>query len=143
MKRWITTLMTVMTIVLCGCENKRDHSGALGGMWQLTEWRANDGAILNKEGEPIIYYSIRNNIIMLQKLPGGNNDYYLAYFKQTIDSIIIDTAKIWHYPSSLYHPSTVLKKYGVPMSGRLHIDVLNSDNLAVDSEEGTLLFRKY
>ena len=82
---------------------------------------------------------------MLQELPGESESYFLTYYRQTSDSIIINKDKIFNNAErdTVFHDVSDIRKYGVPSNGRLHIDVLNSDKMVLSSEEGTLRFRKY
>ncbi|MCR4591699.1 MAG: lipocalin-like domain-containing protein [Bacteroidaceae bacterium] len=127
------------------CENKRDDSGTLGGMWQLVEWKATDGSIAYNKPDTTLYYKVRNNILMLQELPGESDTYFLTYYRQSEGNIIINPDKIFNNAEldKIAHPVDDLKKYGIPNSGCLHIDVLESDKMVLSSEEGTLRFRKY
>jgi len=138
----IATLLLVLT---ASCENKRDDSGTLGGMWQLIEWRAADGSVAYDKPDTTLYYKVRNNLLMLQELPGESESYFLTYYRQTADSIIINTEKIFNNAErdTVCHNVSDLRKYGVPANGRLHIDALTSDKMVLSSEEGTLRFRKY
>lgn len=130
------------------CENKRDDSGTLGGMWQLLEWRALDGSLVYSKPDntnATIYYKIRNNLLMLQELPGESEDYFLTYYRQAEGYIIIQSDKIYKDSEldSVAHPIEELKKYGIPNTGRLKIEELKSDKMVLSGEEGILRFRKY
>ena len=130
------------------CENKRDDSGTLGGMWQLLEWRALDGSPVYSKPDnsnASIYYKVRNNLLMLQILPGEAEDYFLTYYKQAEGCIIIQTDKIYKDSEldSVAHPIEELKKYGIPNNGRLKIEELTSDKMVLSGAEGMLRFRKY
>lgn len=138
-------IATILLVLTASCENKRDDSGTLGGMWQLIEWRAADGSVAYDKPDTTLYYKVRNNLLMLQELPGESESYFLTYYRQTVDSIIINTEKIFNNAErdTVCHNVSDLRKYGVPANGRLHIDALNSDKMVLSSEEGTLRFRKY
>ena len=130
------------------CENKRDDSGTLGGMWQLLEWRALDGSPVYSKPDnsnASIYYKVRNNLLMLQFLPGEAEDFYLTYYQQAEGCIIIQADKIFKDSEldSVAHPIEELKKYGIPNNGRLKIEELTSDKMVLSGAEGTLRFRKY
>lgn len=127
------------------CENKRDDSGTLGGMWQLLDWRALDGSIAYNKPDRTIYYKVRSNLLVLQELPGEAEDYFLTYYKQEEGCIIIQTDKIFKDSEldSVAHPIEELKKYGIPNNGRLKIEELTSDKMVLSGAEGTLRFRKY
>ena len=133
-------------VLYTNCENKRDDSGTLGGMWQLVEWRNIDGSLAYDKPDTNIYYKIRSNLLMFQELPGEEYRYFLTYYHQTADSFIIDQpykiVKDVELNKTLY-PIEVLRRYGIPANGRLHIDVLNSDKMVLSGEEGSLRFRKY
>ena len=93
-----------------------------------------------------LYYKVRSNLLVLQELPGGSDNYFLTYYHQAEGCIVIDQPyKIVNNAErdTVLHPIEDLKKYGVPNTGRLHIDVLTSDRMVLSGAEGTLLFRKY
>ena len=127
------------------CENKRDDSGTLGGMWQLVEWRAVDGSIAYNKPDTTLYYKVRSNLLMLQELPGESETYFLTYYQQTEGCLVINPDKIVNNAErdTVLHPIQDLKKYGVPSTGRLQILELTSDKMVLSGEEGTLRFRKY
>lgn len=139
-------IITLLLLVFhTGCESKRDDSGTLGGMWQLVEWRAVDGSVAYNKPDTTLYYKVRNNLLMLQELPGESESYFLTYYQQAEGSIIINKDKIVNNAErdTVLHPIGDLKKYGIPNTGRLHIDVLTSEKMVLSGEEGTLRFRKY
>ena len=140
------SIVSLLLLVLsASCENKRDDSGTLGGMWQLVEWRAVDGSVAYNKPDTTLYYKVRNNLLMLQELPGESESYFLTYYQQAEGCIIINKDKIVNNAErdTVLHPIGDLKKYGVPLNGRLHIDALTSDKMVLSGEEGTLRFRKY
>lgn len=146
---FLYSIVTLLLLVLhTSCENKRDDSGTLGGMWQLLEWRATDNSIVYSkpdDSNATIYYKVRNNLLMLQELPGESESYFLTYYQQAEGGIIINKDKIFNNAErdTVLHPIGDLKKYGIPNTGRLHIDVLTSEKMVLSGEEGTLRFRKY
>lgn len=127
------------------CENKRDNSSTLGGMWQLVEWRSADGSIAYNKPDTTLYYKVRSNLLMLQELPGESESYFLTYYQQAEGCLIINPDKIVNNAErdTVLHPIGDLKKYGVPSTGRLQILELTSDKMVLYGEEGTLRFRKY
>lgn len=145
----IYSIISLLLLVLsASCENKRDDSGTLGGMWQLLEWRATDGSIIYIKPDntnATIYYKIRNNLLMLQELPGESESYFLTYYQQAEGCIIINKDKIFNNAErdTVSHDVSDIHKYGIPADGRLHIDALTSDKMVLSGEEGTLRFRKY
>ena len=140
------SIVSLLLLVLsASCENKRDDSGTLGGMWQLVEWRSVNGSVAYNKPDTTLYYKVRNNLLMLQELPGESESYFLTYYLQAEGCIIINKDKIVNNAErdTVLHPIGDLKKYGVPLNGRLHIDALTSDKMVLSGEEGTLRFRKY
>lgn len=131
--------------IYTSCENKRDDSGTLGGMWQLVEWRAADGSIAYNKPDTTLYYKVRSNLLMLQELPGESESYFLTYYQQAEGFLVINPDKIVNNAErdTVFHPIQDLKKYGVPSTGRLQILELTSDKMVLSGEEGTLRFRKY
>jgi hypothetical protein len=140
-------IVALLSLLLyTSCENKRDDSGTLGGMWQLVEWKNADGSLAYDKPGTHIYYKIRNNILMLQELPGEGETYFLTYYHQEEDNLVINQPYTIVRDSELdtiSYTIDALRKYGIPGNGRLHIDVLASDKMVLTGEEGTLRFRKY
>ena len=144
---YIYCIVALLSLFLySSCENKRDDSGTLGGMWQLVEWRNSDGSLAYDKLGTKIYYKIRNNILMLQELPGETETYFLTYYHLDDDYLVINQPYTIVRDAELDtipHTIEALHKYGIPSNGRLHIDVLESDKMVLTGEEGTLSFRKY
>lgn len=144
---YIYCIVALLSLFLySSCENKRDDSGTLGGMWQLVEWRNSDGSLAYNKSGTKIYYKIRNNILMLQELPGETETYFLTYYHLDDDYLVINQPYTIVRDAELDtipHTIEALHKYGIPSNGRLHIDVLESDKMVLTGEEGTLRFRKY
>ena len=139
-------IISILFLVIhTSCENKRDDSGTLGGMWQLVEWRAADGSIAYNKPDTTLYYKVRSNLLMLQELPGESETYFLTYYQQTEGCLVINPDKIVNNAErdTVLHPIQDLKKYGVPSTGRLQILELTSDKMVLSGAEGTLRFRKY
>ncbi len=144
---YIYCIVALLSLFLySSCENKRDDSGTLGGMWQLVEWRNSDGSLAYDKPDTKIYYKIRNNILMLQELPGETETYFLTYYHLDDDYLVINQPYTIVRDAELDtipHTIEALHKYGIPSNGRLHIDVLESDKMVLTGDEGTLRFRKY
>ena len=144
---YIYCIVALLSLFLySSCENKRDDSGTLGGMWQLVEWRNSDGSLAYDKPGTKIYYKIRNNILMLQELPGETETYFLTYYHLDDDYLVINQPYTIVRDAELDtipHTIEALHKYGIPSNGRLHIDVLESDKMVLTGDEGTLRFRKY
>ena len=143
----IYCIVALLSLLLyTSCENKRDDSGTLGGMWQLVEWRNTDGSLAYDKPNTHIYYKVRSNLLMLQELPGEADTYFLTYYHLEDDYLVINQPYTIVRDSELDTiPYTIdaLRKYGIPGNGRLHIDVLASDKMVLSGGEGTLRFRKY
>lgn len=141
-KSAIIFLSTIISVILSGCENKRDDNGDLGGMWQMTCWIDENGNQIYPTSNSRIYYKVRKNLFMLQRIPEGINDYHQAYFKKTSDSIFL--YHIWHYPDDTIANTKEILQYGFPENGRLHIIKLSSDKMILNSGDSIkLTFRKY
>ncbi len=132
-----------ITILLClvmmwSCD-KADDNGALGGMWQLTEWKTvPDGNVVATK-EDAIFYSVQLDLIKFSR----NNDistYHLARFSHKGDSLFV--GKAYARPLDKEVPHTELAKYGVPASGGFAIE-LSSKHMVLRSKEAVLKFRKY
>ena len=144
---YIYCIVALLSLFLySSCENKRDDSGTLGGMWQLVEWRNSEGSLAYDKPDTKIYYKIRNNILMLQELPGETETYFLTYYHLDDDYLVINQPYTIVRDAELDtipHTIEALHKYGIPSNGRLHIDVLESDKMVLTGDKGTLRFRKY
>ncbi len=130
-------LITTVLCCLLSCENKRDHNGDLGGMWQLLEWRKDTTVVATNEDG--IYYHFQLKLMELRHL--GDDYYYLARFTHTHDSLIVD--EVYSQPFDSIVSISDLKDFGVPADGRFHIDALSDSHMILSSEEGSMRFRKY
>ena len=145
---YIYCIVALLSLFLqTSCENKRDDSGTLGGMWQLVEWRNADGSLAYDKPDKHIYYKIRNNLLMLQELPGAEAaTYFMTYYHLEDNNLVINQPYTIVKDAELDTiPYTIdaLHKYGIPSNGRLHIDELSSDKMVLTGDDGTLRFRKY
>lgn len=144
---YIYCIVALLSLFLqTSCENKRDDSGTLGGMWQLVEWRNADGSLAYDKPDKHIYYKIRSNLLMLQELPGETDTYFMTYYHLEGENLVINQPFTIVRDSELDtipYSIDALRKYGISGNGRLHIDVLNSDKMVLTGESGTLRFRKY
>ena len=89
---------------------------------------------------------IRNNLIMMQELPGEVENYFITYYHLEGENLVITQPYTIVRDAELdtiSYTISVLRKYGIPGNGRLHIQELNSDKMVLTGEEGTLRFRKY
>ena len=137
--------LAMLAVVLCpallSCENKRDHNGDLGGMWQLLEWRDAQGQVV-KDKYSRIFYSVQLQLIRLRD-HNDHGDYYQCYFRHTPDSLVIYRPTLYSAKDSLVDMSH-LARFGVPSDGAFRIQVLNSDRMVLTSADTlTLVFRKY
>ena len=142
-KPWHTLagLVLLLSAMLCSCENKRDHNGDLGGMWQLTEWRDAQNQVV-KDKYSRIFYSVQLQLIRLRDYHDVG-DYYQCYFRHTPDSLVIYRPTLYSAKDSLVSIGD-LARYGVPADGGFRILVLNSDHMVLTSADTlTLTFRKY
>lgn len=132
---WGMLLLTVFP----ACDRKTDENGDLDGMWQLTEWRDRTTNQVVKTKQDSLYYCVQLKLIKFQL--GRLDKQCMSYFTYKGDSLIIGETTKW--PSDEYIPLTTLAKYGVPADGKFHIDVLNSKQLMLSSNDAVLQFRKY
>ncbi len=141
MKRLLTPVLSLCLVasacLFTSCDNKRDTNGDLGGMWQLTQWRdASDSLIATNEDA--IYYSFE---LTLMKIQRKGYPTYLATFSHTPDSLILTAAYL--RPDETLVPFSSLALLGVPADGRFLVQTLNSSNMVLSGQSGTLVFRKY
>lgn len=133
--------LTLACMPLASCENKRDHNGDLGGMWQLLEWRDAQGQVI-KDKQSRIFYSVQLSLIRLRDYHDGG-DYYQCYFRHTRDSLVIYRPTLYSAKDSVVSMDH-LTRFGVPADGGFGIQVLNSDHMVLTSADTlTLVFRKY
>lgn len=140
-KRRLCMLALALCLGLCSCENKRDHNGDLGGMWQLLEWRdAQDRVVKDKHSR--IFYSVQLRLIRLRDYHDGGH-YYQCYFRHTPDSLVIYHPTYYSAKDSLVSLAD-LARFGVPANGGFRILSLHSDRMVLTSADTlTLVFRKY
>lgn len=134
-------LLVALCLPLCSCENKRDHNGDLGGMWQLLEWRNAQNQVV-KDKHSRIFYSVQLQLIRLRDYHDAGQ-YYQCYFRHTPDSLIIYRPTYYSAKDSLVSMSDLLR-FGVPADGGFRILSLHSDRMVLTSADTlTLVFRKY
>lgn len=141
MKRYYILYVFICIIAISGCENKRDNNGDLGGMWQMTEWRDNNGNIkANKEDQ--IYLCFRKELARFMQMPKGQTYYFLSKFDMNGDSIRFH--HIVNYPTDTIGGPWELRPYGIASNAAMRIETLNNDKLILSNKEtGTLIYRKY
>lgn len=137
-----TILLGLFLCSLISCENKRDINGDLDGMWQMIEWK-NENGITIKDKKSRIFYNVQLKLIQFRDFneSAEKKNVIHTYFRHTPDSLIIFHPV--NYGTGQVIPLSDLKKYGVPEDGGFHIDALNENNMILSSEEGTLYFRKF
>lgn len=146
MKATTYTLYIIITLLctLTSCESHRDNNGDLGGNWQLTRWETRNEQTGNIDQvvcgtESKIFYAIHRDLF---KFSNGNPaNYHLSYFKN--ENHVLSFYNITHYPTDSLCTTVDLSKYGIPASGQLHIDKLDSECLVVSYTDNRLTFRKY
>lgn len=135
-----------MCISLCAlmclsCENKHDDNGALGGMWQMTEWVDPYSKTVCTVDDQI-YLSFRNQLARFQKMPRGAVDYFLSYFCVQGDSISF--YHIINYPTDTLCRNSELQPYGIGPNAAMKIEKLSSGTLILSNmETGRITYRKY
>lgn len=130
----------VYCVILLGSCAKGDQNGDLDGMWQMTQWRDKATGDTIKTQQDGIFYCVQLNLIKIQE-GGVGNYHYLAYFRQTSDSLILGKTVKW--PAETDAEENELAQYGVPANKRFHIEALTDKNLVLSSEQSILTFRKY
>ena len=135
-------LFFVLAITLFVSCDKIDDNGDFGGMWQMTEWkRIHDGEILADKYSGI-YWSVQLDLMQFGLNKSNyNNDFYLARFKRTTDSLSLGT--VYSRPNDDIVGYDVLAPYGVPDNGKFAIDKLSHSALILRSKDAVLTFRKY
>lgn len=138
-----TIILTASLVVLSMSCSKMEDNGDLGGHWQLTEWRDNTGSAVVLDNSSQLFYTIQLELIQF-RFKAKERYGCLAYFEHKGDSLIITKAfQQKANTDSLLQDMTSLKKYGVSADGRFKIDNLNSGNMTLRNELGTLNFIKY
>lgn len=142
--RRILFFTAILTFVwgFTGCD-KKDCNGDLDGMWQLTEWRNPDGAVIATR-EDMIFYSFQLQMMNFKKLtePSLNIN---SSFRNAGDGIqVYDPIIYIGNGHDQIQDMSVLKPVGVPADGQMKIEGLSSGELVLSSaSEGVLKFRKY
>lgn len=133
-----TMILSCYAVTLLSCD-KVDDNGDLGGMWQLTEWKAvPDGTVVATK-EDAIFYSVQLNLMKFSR-DNDLSNCHLARFSHKGDSLFV--GKVYARPLDKEVQVADLAKYGVPASGRFAIE-LNSKHMVLRSDEAVLKFRKY
>jgi hypothetical protein len=128
-------LCCAMTLLSC---DKIDDNGDFGGRWQLTEWKTLPEGTVVATKQNFIFYSVQLDLMGFSRGSGANA--YLSRFSRQGDSLFI--GKVYARPKDNEVPLTDLAQYGVPASGRFHIE-LSSHHMVLTSDEAVLKFRKY
>lgn len=139
-KSTILSLSVLLLITFFSCENKRDNNGDLGGNWQLLEWRDAQNQVV-KDKTSGIFYGVHKTLFQFKDGAYDTKGYFLSYFKHAPDSLIF--YHIVNYPTDTLATPKALEYYGVPASGRFHIDRLDADNMVLSTKDRVLVFRKY
>lgn len=136
-------ILSVLLVVLTGCEKKWDRNGDLDGMWQLTEWRTGDG-LVKATKQDMIFYSFQLEMASFRKQSEP------AFFIRT--SMRMTPEQVTIYDPIIYkggghdeiQPMSVLAVVGVPEDGILQVQTLTSGALVLrTSNQDVLTFRKY
>ncbi len=132
-------LLTATSLcTICSCY-KADDNGALGGNWQLTEWkRLSDGAVMADKNSRI-FYTVQAELIKFQQM--NSSVYYLATFHRTKDSLVID--RLYHSPIDTLVPYSRLDYLGMDSTGRFKIEKMTSQRLVMKNAVNSLTFRKF
>jgi len=137
-----TCMCASLCALMClSCENKHDGNGALGGMWQMTEWISPSGETVRNVDDQI-YLSFRNQLARFHKMPRGAVNYFLSYFQVRGDSISF--RHIVNYPTDTVCGNRELLPYGIGSNAAMKIEKLTSGTLILSNREtGTITYRKY
>ena len=140
MRKLLYLIYIGVAAAMCtACESKWDENGDLDGMWQLTEWRDRASGAVVKTNADSVYYCVQLKLIKFQNM--AQTSYYLCYFTQTSDSLVIGKVTTW--PANEEKTFAELAPYGVPANGRFHIDALSKKRMRLSSNAAFLTFRKY
>lgn len=132
-------LISIICLFACTSCDKIDNNGDFGGMWQLTEWKQlPDGKIIADKYNGI-YWSVQ--LDLMQFGLGHTIGFYLARFKRTPDSLVIE--KVYSRPYDEIVVFDSVASYGVPADGKFAIEKLTKGALVLRSKEAVLTFRKY
>lgn len=138
---YIFALIAVL-ITMTGC-NKWDCNGDLDGMWQLTEWRDNDGKVRATK-EDMIFYSFQLQMACFRKQ--NCEQFYIRTSQEaTPERIrIYDPIEYMGDGHDKVLPMSVLSVVGVPQDGILWVQVLTGSTMQLRTNtQDILTFRKY
>lgn len=139
MKRILHTLPALGLLLLSACTSWHETAGDLAGLWQLAEWRDNSNNTIRATETSGIFYAVQLKLLKLQNK--HQSEYYLAYYRHTPDSLVIE--RPMNYPGDTLVSIASLAPFGVPANGGFAILRLSGKQLVLQSEEHTLTFRKY
>ena len=141
MKKSIYNILALIALISTAAScDKVDDNGNLGGLWQLTEWRALPSGEVRANKAQAIFYAVQLNLMKFS-IHNDIDTYHLARFIHRNDSLIL--GKIYARPDEHEVSAAELAKYGVPPSGAFAIDNLTSSRMILRSDSAILTFRKY
>jgi len=130
-----------MLTALAGCD-KRDCNGDLDGMWQLTEWRSEDGAVKATK-EDMIFYSFQLQMASFRM--GGDHLFVRTMLEVSPEQIrIYSPAEYVGNGHDKVQPMSVLSVFGIPEDGILWVQTLTGSSMVLrTNSQEVLTFRKY
>lgn len=129
-----------MAITSC---NKWDCNGDLDGMWQMTEWRDKDGAVVATK-EDMIFYSFQLQMACFRK-QSGEYFYIRTMLEASPERIrIYDPAEYVGNRHEVVRPMSILSVVGVPEDGVMWVQTLTGNTMVLKTNtQDVLTFRKY
>lgn len=140
MKKLLTIFTLVASCIFFAC-SRTETNGALGGNWQMTEWKQiRNDSLIATQNDVQLHYTIHRDLLKCQNYT-QSNEYYLATFHRTADSLVIE--KIYHSPIDTLVHFDELSFIGVDNTGRFRIEQLTNEKLILVNTAYQLTFRKY
>ncbi|MBO7102317.1 MAG: lipocalin-like domain-containing protein [Bacteroidaceae bacterium] len=140
MKKLRIILTLVISFAFLAC-SRTETNGALGGNWQMTEWKQiRNDSLIATQNDVQLHYTIHRDLLKCQNFT-QSNEYYLATFHRTADSLVIEN--IYHSPIDTLVRFDELSIVGIDGTGRFRIEQLTNEKMILLNTAYQLTFRKY
>jgi len=142
MKKIFILFAAVLTITLVGCTLDTSNNGDLDGNWQLMRVDTIGGGTTDTKNWQI-FYAIQFRLLDISaySYPAGGSGGFIFHFDYTADSLKLSTAVT---DGSEMYDLKSLELFGLTeLNEHFKIQLLNSNNLVLESKKLKLTFRKF
>lgn len=141
MKKILILLAAVMTMALGSCTLDASNNGDLDGNWQLMRVDTLGGGSTDTKNWQIFYaVQFRLMEINAYSYPVGNGG-FMFHFDHSADSLKLSTAA--DDGSEMYDLKSVAPFGLTKLDEHFKVQLLNSDNMILESKKLRLTFRKF